>query len=165
MAKHYPGFLDYYDDFVAYIKTNSKTAKILGFNISEIVEMEDIDISIADLINTQRAIDTSNPSLFGPNIGASRDINDLSGYPDFYCDEMLLKNRLDLSESYKAIQEAEDQKEKTLETSQLPKDSHQETEVQRAVQTETAETPNLKIGLIILAVIIVTVIYILLKMN
>lgn len=94
LEQHAPQVLQLYDDFVRYIIANAKEDDTLGFDVLEIVSMNELPIASDKLLKNIRAIQRNQPEDLDFSL-TDKDLLGLAmGFPDDYASDMLPEDNI-----------------------------------------------------------------------
>ena len=100
LEQHAPQVLQLYDDFVHYIIANVKEDDTLGFDVLEIVSMDELPIASDKLLKNIRAIQQNQPEDLDFSL-TDKDLLGLAmGFPDDYASDMLPEDNILKSAAY-----------------------------------------------------------------
>ena len=100
LEQHAPQTLQLYDDFVCYITVNIKEGDTLGFDVLEIVSMDELPIASDKLLKNIRAIQQNQPEDLDFSL-TDKDLLGLAmGFPDDYASDMLPEDNILKSAAY-----------------------------------------------------------------
>ena len=100
LEQHAPQVLQLYDDFVHYIIANVKEDDTLGFDVLEIVSMDELPIASDKLLKNIRAIQRNQPEDLDFSL-MDKDLLGLAmGFPDDYASDMLPEDNILKSAAY-----------------------------------------------------------------
>lgn len=100
LEQHAPQVLQLYDDFVRYIIANAKEDDTLGFDVLEIVSMNELPIASDKLLKNIRAIQRNQPEDLDFSL-TDKDLLGLAmGFPDDYASDMLPEDNILKSAAY-----------------------------------------------------------------
>lgn len=100
LEQHAPQVLQLYDDFVRYIIANAKEDDTLGFDVLEIVSMNELPIASDKLLKNIRAIQRNQPEDLDFSL-MDKDLLGLAmGFPDDYASDMLPEDNILKSAAY-----------------------------------------------------------------
>ena len=100
LEQHAPQVLQLYDDFVRYIIANVKEDDTLGFDVLEIVSMDELPIASDKLLKNIRAIQQNQPEDLDFSL-TDKDLLGLAmGFPDDYASDMLPEDNILKSAAY-----------------------------------------------------------------
>ena len=100
LEKNAPQTLQLYDDFVRYIIANVKEDDTLGFDVLEIVSMDELPIASDKLLKNIRAIQQNQPEDLDFSL-TDKDLLGLAmGFPDDYASDMLPEDNILKSAAY-----------------------------------------------------------------
>ena len=100
LEQHAPQTLQLYDDFVCYITANIKEGDTLGFDVLEIVSMDELPIASDKLLKNIRAIQQNQPEDLDFSL-TDKDLLGLAmGFPDDYASDMLPEDNILKSAAY-----------------------------------------------------------------
>ena len=89
LEQHAPQTLQLYDDFVRYITANIKGGDTLGFDVLEIISMDELSISSDKLLKNVRAIQQNRPEDLDFSLADEDLLGGAMGFPDAYASNML----------------------------------------------------------------------------
>ena len=84
-----PQALQLYDDFVRYILANVKDDDVLGFDVLEVVFMDQVSVVADKLLKNIRAIQENQPKDLDFSLTDKNLIGLAMGFPDYYASELL----------------------------------------------------------------------------
>ena len=84
-----PQALQLYDDFVRYILANVKDDDVLGFDLLEVVFMDQVSVVADKLLKNIRAIQENQPKDLDFSLTDKNLIGLAMGFPDYYASELL----------------------------------------------------------------------------
>ena len=149
LEQHAPQVLQLYDDFVRYIIANAKEDDTLGFDVLEIVSMNELPIASDKLLKNIRAIQQNQPEDLDFSL-TDKDLLGLAmGFPDDYASDMLPVDNILNSVAY----QDEFKKRKNQKNKQM-------TDVTESTSTETKRRIHLAFW-ILLVLGIMRILYIL----
>ena len=126
LEQHAPQTLQLYDDFVCYITANIKEGDTLGFDVLEIISMDELPIASDKLLKNVRAIQQNQPEDLDFSL-TDKDLLGLAmGFPDDYASDMLPEDNILKS----AVYQDELKKRKNQKNKQM-------TDVTESTSTET----------------------------
>ena len=100
LEQHAPQTLQLYDDFVCYITANIKEGDTLGFDVLEIISMDELPIASDKLLKNIRAIQQNQPEDLDFSL-TDKDLLGLAmGFPDDYASDMLPEDNILKSAAY-----------------------------------------------------------------
>lgn len=100
LEQHAPQTLQLYDDFVRYITANIKGGDTLGFDVLEIISMDELSISSDKLLKNVRAIQQNRPEDLDFSLADEDLLGGAMGFPDAYASNMLPENNILNSVAY-----------------------------------------------------------------
>lgn len=89
LERHAPQTLQLYDDFVCYITANIKEGDTLGFDVLEIISMDELPIAFDKLLKNVRAIQQNRPEDLDFSLANEDLLGIAMGFPDDYASDML----------------------------------------------------------------------------
>ena len=89
LEQHAPQTLQLYDDFVRYITANIKGGDTLGFDVLEIISMDELPIASVKLLKNVRAIQQNRPEDLDFSLADEDLLGIAMGFPDDYASDML----------------------------------------------------------------------------
>ncbi|AZQ42408.1 dimethyladenosine transferase [Streptococcus periodonticum] len=89
LEQHAPQTLQLYDDFVCYITANIKEGDTLGFDVLEIISMDELPIASDKLLKNVRAIQQNRPEDLDFSLANEDLLGIAMGFPDDYASDML----------------------------------------------------------------------------
>ena len=89
LEQHAPQTLQLYDDFVRYITANIKGGDTLGFDVLEIISMDELPIASDKLLKNVRAIQQNRPEDLDFSLADEDLLRIAMGFPDDYASDML----------------------------------------------------------------------------
>ncbi|VUW91140.1 Uncharacterised protein [Streptococcus constellatus] len=115
LEQHAPQALQLYDDFVRYITANIKEGDMLGFDVLEVISMDELPIASDKLLKNVRAIQQNQPKDLDFSL-TDKDLLGLAmGFPDYYALDMLSEDNILNSVAYQdELKKRENQKSKQL---------------------------------------------------
>ena len=84
LEQHAPQTLQLYDDFVCYITANIKEGDTLGFDVLEIISMDELPIASDKLLKNVRAIQQNRPEDLDFSLADEDLLGIAMGFPDDY---------------------------------------------------------------------------------
>lgn len=100
LEQHAPQTLQLYDDFVCYITANIKEGDTLGFDVLEIISMDELPIASDKFLKNIRAIQQNQPEDLDFSL-TDKDLLGLAmGFPDDYASDMLPEDNILKSAAY-----------------------------------------------------------------
>lgn len=100
LEQHAPQVLQLYDDFVRYIIANAKEDDTLGFDVLEIVSMNELPIASDKLLKNIRAIQRNQPEDLDFSLMDKDLLGLVMGFPDDYASDMLPEDNILKSAAY-----------------------------------------------------------------
>ena len=96
LEENAPQALQLYDDFVRYILANVKDGDVLGFDLLDVVFMDQVSVVADKLLKNIRAIQENQPKDLDFSLKDKNLIGLAMGFPDYYASELLPEdNNLD----------------------------------------------------------------------
>ena len=89
-----PQALQLYDDFVRYILANVKDGDVLGFDVLEVVFMDQVSVVADKLLKNIRAIQENQPKDLDFCLTDKNLIGLAMGFPDYYASELLPEDNI-----------------------------------------------------------------------
>ena len=89
LEQHAPQTFQLYDDFVRYITANIKEGDTLGFDVLEIISMDELPIASDKLLKNVRAIQQNRPEDLDFSLADEDLLGIAMGFPDDYASDML----------------------------------------------------------------------------
>ena len=89
LEQHAPQTLQLYDDFVCYITVNIKEGDTLGFDVLEIISMNELSIASDKLLKNVRAVQQNQPKDLDFSLTDKDLLGIAMGFPDDYASDML----------------------------------------------------------------------------
>ena len=115
LEQHAPQTLQLYDDFVRYITANIKGGDTLGFDVLEIISMDELSISSDKLLKNVRAIQQNRPEDLDFSLEDEDLLGGAMGFPDAYASNMLPENNILNSVAYQdELKKRKNQKNKQM---------------------------------------------------
>lgn len=115
LEQHAPQALQLYDDFVRYITANIKEGDTLGFDVLEIISMDELPIASGKLLKNVRAVQQNQPEDLDFSLTDKDLIGGAMGFPDAYASEMLLEDNILNSVAYQdELKKRKNQKNKQM---------------------------------------------------
>ena len=115
LEQHAPETLQLYDDFVRYITANIKGGDTLGFDVLEIISMDELSISSDKLLKNVRAIQQNRPEDLDFSLADEDLLGGAMGFPDAYASNMLPENNILNSVAYQdELKKRKNQKNKQM---------------------------------------------------
>lgn len=115
LEQHAPQTLQLYDDFVRYITANIKGGDTLGFDVLEIISMDELSISSDKLLKNVRAIQQNRPEDLDFSLADEDLLGGTMGFPDAYASNMLPENNILNSVAYQdELKKRKSQKNKQM---------------------------------------------------
>ena len=100
LEQHAPQTLQLYDDFVCYITANIKEGDTLGFDVLEIISMDELPIAFDKLLKNVRAIQQNRPEDLDFYLADVDLLGIAMGFPDDYASDMLPEDNILKSAAY-----------------------------------------------------------------
>ena len=100
LEQHAPQTLQLYDDFVCYITANIKEGDTLGFDVLEIISMDELPIASDKLLKNVRAIQQNRPEDLDFSLADEDLLGGAMGFPDAYASDMLPEDNILKSVAY-----------------------------------------------------------------
>ena len=114
LEENAPQALQLYDDFVRYILANVKDGDVLGFDVLEVVFMDQVSVVADKLLKNIRAIQENQPEDLDFSLTEKNLIGLAMVFPDYYASELLPEDNILDSVAYqdewKKINPQEDKK-------------------------------------------------------
>lgn len=115
LEQHAPQTLQLYDDFVRYITANIKGGDTLGFDVLEIISMDELSISSDKLLKNVRAIQQNRPEDLDFSLADEDLLGGAMGFPDAYASNVLPENNILNSVAYQdELKKRKSQKNKQM---------------------------------------------------
>lgn len=115
LEQHAPQTLQLYDDFVRYITANIKGGDTLGFDVLEIISMDELSISSDKFLKNVRAIQQNRPEDLDFSLADEDLLGGAMGFPDAYASNMLPENNILNSVAYQdELKKRKSQKNKQM---------------------------------------------------
>ena len=149
LEQHAPQTLQLYDDFVCYITVNIKEGDTLGFDVLEIISMNELSIASDKLLKNVRAVQQNRPEDLDFSLADEDLLGGTMGFPDDYASDMLPVDNILKS----AVYQDELKKRKNQKSKQM-------TDVTESTSTETKRRIHLAFW-ILLVLGIMRILYIL----
>ena len=89
LEQHAPQTLQLYDDFVCYITVNIKEGDTLGFDVLEIISMNELSTASDKLLKNVRAVQQNRPEDLDFSLADEDLLGGTMGFPDDYASDML----------------------------------------------------------------------------
>ena len=89
-----PQALQLYDDFVRYILANVKNGDVLGFDVLDVVFMNQVSVVSDKLLKNIRAIQENQPEDLDFSLTDKNLIGLAMGFPDYYASELLPEDNI-----------------------------------------------------------------------
>ncbi len=89
-----------YDDFVRYILANDKDGDVLGFDVLDVVFMDQVSVVAAKLLKNIRAVQENQPKDLDFSLTDKNLIGLAMGFPDYYASELLPEDNILDSDAY-----------------------------------------------------------------
>ena len=89
LKQHAPQTLQLYDDFVCYITVNIKEGDTLGFDVLEIISMNELSTASDKLLKNVRAVQQNRPEDLDFSLADEDLLGGTMGFPDDYASDML----------------------------------------------------------------------------
>ena len=89
LEENAPQALQLYDDFVRYILANVKDGDVLGFDLLDVVFMDQVSVVADKLLKNIRAIQENQPKDLDFSLKDKNLIGLAMGFPDYYASELL----------------------------------------------------------------------------
>ena len=89
LEQHAPQVLQLYDDFVRYIIANVKEDDTLGFDVLEIISMNELSTASDKLLKNVRAVQQNRPEDLDFSLADEDLLGGTMGFPDDYASDML----------------------------------------------------------------------------
>ena len=100
LEQHAPQTLQLYDDFVCYITVNIKEGDTLGFDVLEIISMNELSIASDKLLKNVRAVQQNQPKDLDFSLTDKDLLGIAMGFPDDYASDMLPEDNILKSAAY-----------------------------------------------------------------
>lgn len=115
LEQHAPQVLQLYDDFVRYIIANVKEDDTLGFDVLEIISMDELPIASDKLLKNVRAIQQNRPEDLDFSLADEDLLGEAMGFPDAYASDMLPEDNILKSVAYQdELKKRKNQKNKQM---------------------------------------------------
>ena len=151
LEENAPQALQLYDAFVHYILANVKDGDVLGFDVLEVIFMDQVSTASDKLLKNIRAIRENQPKDLDFSLTDKNIIGLAMGFPDYYASELLPKDNILASVAY------QDELNKTS-----PQDDKQGDDLTGA-DTKANKWRNGIVYLFILALVIRLIFYMMVK--
>lgn len=151
LEENAPQALQLYDAFVHYILANVKDGDVLGFDVLEVIFMDQVSTASDKLLKNIRAIRENQPKDLDFSLTDKNIIGLAMGFPDYYASELLPKDNILASVAY------QDELNKTS-----PQDDKQGDDLTGA-DTKANKWRNGIVYLLILALVIRLIFYMMVK--
>ena len=151
LEENAPQALQLYDAFVRYILANVKDGDMLGFDVLEVIFMDQVSTASDKLLKNIRAIQENQPKDLDFSLTDKNIIGLAMGFPDYYASELLPKDNILASVAY------QDELNKTN-----PQDDKQGDDLTGA-DTKANKWRNGIVYLLILALVIRLIFYMMVK--
>lgn len=151
LEENAPQALQLYDAFVRYILANVKDGDMLGFDVLEVIFMDQVSTASDKLLKNIRAIQENQPKDLDFSLTNKNIIGLAMGFPDYYASELLPKDNILASVAY------QDELNKTN-----PQDDKQGDDLTGA-DTKANKWRNGIVYLLILALVIRLIFYMMVK--
>ena len=151
LEENAPKALQLYDAFVRYILANVKDGDMLGFDVLEVIFMDQVSTASDKLLKNIRAIQENQPKDLDFSLTDKNIIGLAMGFPDYYASELLPKDNILASVAY------QDELNKTN-----PQDDKQGDDLTGA-DTKANKWRNGIVYLLILALVIRLIFYMMVK--
>ena len=100
LEENAPQDLQLYDAFVHYILANVKDGEVLGFDVLEVIFMDQVSTASDKLLKNIRAIRENQPKDLDFSLTDKNIIGLAMGFPDYYASELLPKDNILASVAY-----------------------------------------------------------------
>lgn len=100
LEENAPQALQLYDAFVHYILANIKDGDVLGFDVLEVIFMDQVSTASDKLLKNIRAIRGNQPKDLDFSLTDKNTIGLAMGFPDYYASELLPKDNILASVAY-----------------------------------------------------------------
>ena len=100
LEENAPQALQLYDAFVHYILANVKDGDVLGFDVLEVIFMDQVSTASDKLLKNIRAIRENQPKDLDFSLTDKNIIGLAMGFPDYYASELLPKDNILASVAY-----------------------------------------------------------------
>ena len=100
LEENAPQALQLYDAFVHYILANVKDGDVLGFDVLEVIFMDQVSTASDKLLKNIRAIRENQPKDLDFSLTFKNIIGLAMGFPDYYASELLPKDNILASVAY-----------------------------------------------------------------
>lgn len=94
LEENAPQALQLYDDFVRYILANVKDGDMLGFDVLDVVFMDQVSVVSDKLLKNIRAIQENQPENLDFSLTDKNLIGLAMGFPDYYASELLPEDNI-----------------------------------------------------------------------
>ena len=94
LEENAPQALQLYDDFVRYILANVKDGDVLGFDLLDVVFMDQVSVVADKLLKNIRAIQENQPKDLDFSLKDKNLIGLAMGFPDYYASELLPEDNI-----------------------------------------------------------------------
>ena len=94
LEENAPQALQLYDAFVRYILANVKDGDVLGFDVLDVVFMDQVSVVSDKLLKNIRAIQENQPEDLGFSLTDKNLIGLAMGFPDYYASELLPEDNI-----------------------------------------------------------------------
>ena len=100
LEENAPQTLQLYDAFVRYILANVKDGDVLGFDLLDVVFMDQVSVVAAKLLKNIRAVQENQPKDLDFSLTDKNLIGLAMGFPDYYASELLPEDNILDSDAY-----------------------------------------------------------------
>lgn len=100
LEENAPQALQLYDSFVRYILANVKDGDMLGFDVLDVVFMDQVSVASDKMLKNIRAIRENQPKDLDFSLTDKNIIGLAMGFPDYYASELLPKDNILASVAY-----------------------------------------------------------------
>ena len=100
LEENVPQALQLYDAFVRYILVNVKDGDVLGFDVLDVVFMDQVSVVADKLLKNIRAIQEKQPKDLDFSLTDKNLIGLAMGFPDYYASELLPEDNILDSDAY-----------------------------------------------------------------
>ena len=94
LEENAPQSLQLYDDFIRYILANVKNGDVLGFDLLDVVFMDQVSVAADKLLKNIRAIQENQPKDLDFSLTDKNLIGLSMGFPDYYASELLPEDNI-----------------------------------------------------------------------
>ena len=100
LEENAPQALQLYDAFVRYILANVKDGDVLGFDVLDVVFMDQVSVVADKLLKNIRAVQENQPKDLDFSLTDKNLIGLAMGFPDYYVSELLPEDNILDSDAY-----------------------------------------------------------------